>query len=643
MPQHGEVNPNDNNMIWDVNHGRWIQKPGTTLPYEQAQKGFMQTAGNQQAYSDYLTSLQRQMSGPSAPTAGAARAQAYSSLQRQMPGPSAPTAGTAQAQAYYDEPRSGGQPAAGAFGIAGLGTPSAPDYLTSLQRQMSGPSAPTAGAARAQAYSSLQRQMPGPSAPTAGTAQAQAYYDEPRSGGQPAAGAFGIAGLGTPSAPAQNPAVAAQVARNRNYGPMQINVSDVDPSLSEWGIDSQTGWVQPTSGAMGGAAFPNVATGLSYGPDYGFNKPESGFSGGTVQVGGGNGGDGTDGSSNFWEPFGLGPDSEWQIPGVNYGEMPTMSGTWEPGFQENYFNNAENVRNRIGEIYNAPLAQINPALWNKGDVPQVSSTPTDSFAALQFLLSGQGFDPATITKMKANAADSLAGQNAARLSTSRMAAQRAGLGDSGISVALQDQAARQNAAGLNQANNQVDIANALQGIDNLTKGASLELNRGQGNASQANMMALQSAQLMFQALQQNTANTQLSNMTNAQNAVNQQMASRNAQSGVMSGAGNQFGQASLQQAQNANQQNAANRYNWQMAQANQNNLNNQFNMNTRVNRYNNAINAISGLSGQQNPAQYTTSGTTATVAQQPNTVIPSAIANVGSAVVNNAEQSRMRY
>lgn len=53
-PRHGQANPLDPGMIWDVNHGRYIQRPGTFLNYNLAQGGFMQTANDQQQYSNAL-------------------------------------------------------------------------------------------------------------------------------------------------------------------------------------------------------------------------------------------------------------------------------------------------------------------------------------------------------------------------------------------------------------------------------------------------------------------------------------------------------------------------------------------------------------------------------------------------------------
>ena len=480
------VNPNDPNMQWDANSGRWIQKPGTVLPYEMAKRGYMQTAGAQQSVSDQLSRL-------------------------------------------YGGPPSQGRP-----------NESQP----------------------------LNRVSPQVTAQGSSYAPKQYGTLDPQNVGQPssATGFGGLSGL--------------------------------------QGDDGGSGPVDPIT-AVGGSA-------------------------------GGGGGNGTDG--NFYEPLGLPPDSWFETPQNNLGEMPEMNSGWQPGFEGNFFNTAENVRNRLGQIYESPLEQMNAAQINRGEVPQPNANPTDSFEQLQFLLSGQGFDPKTIAQMKANAGDTLASGNAARMSAGRMAAQRAGLGSSGISVALQDQAARDNAAGLNQANNQIDIQNAMQGIKNLTTGAGMELNRGQTNAQQANLMALQNAQMMFQAMQQNTANSQQANLTNTQNRVGQQMTSQNAQSNQMANAGNQFGQATLNQAANANQQNAANRYNWNLSQANLNQRNNEFNMGNRNTRYNNALNITAGMGNAAGNAagNYNNSANVVAGSVQPNTAIPSAISNAGANVLNSA-------
>ncbi len=583
MPAHGQVSAKDPNMIWDQNHGRYIQKPGTELPYDLAKGGFMQTAGNQNAYSDYLQGLTPDYLPPDAGLDPRAQNAPLSSVPSAVD-PRPQTGPGSQRISAPIDPR----PSSGAGS-----RPTAP-----INQRTTGAVNAGGGVSDVGNMGSQVRSGGNYTGPSTANTMMNAGVNQYNSGSD--RGQTTTMNLNGSSGPT-----------NRS---VKTYLSDVDPRLSEWNTDPNTGWTAPTGGNQ---AFPNIQTGLNWGEnDFGFTAPTGRGNIQTATLTPDQLAQATNGMphGNAMNPY---DDENWDVPDVDLGQMPTMSSGWEPGFESNFFNRANSTRNQLNDLYNFQTPNMEAALNNLGQVPKPTSQGVDQFEQLQFLLSGQGYKPDVVSKMKANAADSLAGQNAARMSAGKMAAQRAGLGDSGISVAMADQAARDNAAGLNQANNQIDIQNAMQGMQNMVTGSGMELNRQQTNQQQANLMALQAAQMMFQAMQQNTANSQQANQTNNQNQMNQRMTNAGQQANVLSNAQSQFGNATLNQAANANQQNAANAFNWNLNQANMNNNNRQFNSNQRFNKWNTGVNATVSLHNNTQPAAYTQQGTQTTTQQQP--------------------------
>lgn len=315
----------------------------------------------------------------------------------------------------------------------------------------------------------------------------------------------------------------------------------------------------------------------------------------------------------------LGLDNLPQLPtNMNFGQMPMMSELFSPAFQNQYLQNMHSQAAEIGNYWDPrgfPTAQA--AQMDTGAIPQVNAQTPQSFQALQFLLSGQGFDPATLTKMKANSSDSIANQGIARMSAGRLAADRAGLGGSGIDVALQDQIARENAANQTTANNQIDIQNAQQGIQNMTTGAGMELGRQTNSAQMANLVALQNASNLISAMQTNVQNLQQRNMTQYGGDQSRAMGQAGAQTNSTQNAANTYNTGSVDQAVQANQQNAANQQNWNLGQIGMNNNNATWNANsTNNNNWNAMGNLTSLINGTQAP-NFTAQGTSLLPYQNP--------------------------
>ena len=102
-------------------------------------------------------------------------------------------------------------------------------------------------------------------------------------------------------------------------------------------------------------------------------------------------------------------------------------------------------------------------------------------------------------------------------------AQQSGLSGSPAGLALEQQAVRGENDQRRRALGEIEVANALQGIQNLQTGAGMELNRQTSGAQMANQVALQNTFNILQAMNQNVANLQQTNMLNTQNRQDQQM------------------------------------------------------------------------------------------------------------------------
>lgn len=328
-----------------------------------------------------------------------------------------------------------------------------------------------------------------------------------------------------------------------------------------------------------------------------------------------------------------------QIPNINLGQMPMMSGQFSPDFEHWYGSTAAAQAANIGNYWNPagfPTAQA--AQMNLGQIPQVNAQTPQQFQALQFLLSGQGFDPATIAKMKANATDTIGQQGIARMSAGRLAADRAGLGGSGYDAAIADEVARDNAAQQTQARNTIDIQNAQQGIQNLTAGAGMELGRQTSASQMANLVALQNASNLIQAMNTNVQNLQQANMTNFGGQQSRATNQAQSQTNALQNASNTWNTGAVDQNVQANQQNAANQQNWQLAQANMNNQNNQFNASTINNANANAMNNLVALTNGTSASTYSGLGNQPIINVNTNNPYAAVLSGYSTGIANQANR-----
>ena len=385
-----------------------------------------------------------------------------------------------------------------------------------------------------------------------------------------------------------------------------------DAPAPNWYSDPSTGWVAPSGTINNTQAFPNLNSGMStmeqdygYAPNYTRGMSGSMPNDAALQTAGGS----PAGPVNPYDQLGL--DGLPQMGQVDFGQMPQMSGQFDPGFTSDYFNRLAQQSGQTGSYWdqgNFPTAQT--AQQNLSQVPQVEAQTPQSFEALQFLLSGQGFDPATMAKMHANSSDAIANQGSANMSAGRLAAERAGLGNSGLNVALAEQNARDTGAAQTASRNQIDIANAQQGAQNRVAGAGLESSRQTNAAQMANLVALQNASSLIQAMNQNVANLQQSNMANFQGQQQTATNKAAAQTASNQTGSNAYNTGALNQAAQANSQNAANQMNWQLNNRQMNNENNRLNVGNANSNAQNAQGNLVALINGTNPAGYNQQGTT---------------------------------
>lgn len=336
----------------------------------------------------------------------------------------------------------------------------------------------------------------------------------------------------------------------------------------------------------------------------------------------------------------LGIDGLPMVPNVNLGQMPMMSGQFSPAFEYWYGSTADAQANKIGNYWNQggfPTAQA--AQMDLGQIPQPSAQTPQQFQALQFLLSGQGYAPDVIAKMKANSMDSIAQGGIARMSAGRLAADRMGLSNSGYDAAMADEIARDNAAQQTQSRNTIDIQNAQQGMQNMTTGAGMELSRQTSSSQMANLMALQNASNIISAMNTNVQNLQQRNMT--QFAGDQSRATNQAQSqtNALQNASNTWNTGAVDQNVQANQQNAANQQNWTLAQANMNNQNNQFNAGTINNANAGAMSNLVALTNGTSPSTYSGLGNQPIVNVNTNNPYAAVLSGYSTGVANQQNQT----
>jgi hypothetical protein len=175
--------------------------------------------------------------------------------------------------------------------------------------------------------------------------------------------------------------------------------------------------------------------------------------------------------------------------------------------------------NRI-HIGDAPQAQA--SLMDLNAIPQPVATQQTVSPEVLAMKSGQGYSPAILAQMKANAIDT-----ASQAGVAQMGQMKRILGQSGVrggaNAAVQGDIARQALQNQGTALGNIDINNAQVGNENAKFGIGQENQIGQSNMASANSMALANANNMFSGLQQNqTAQNQTNQMNTGLNFQRQE-------------------------------------------------------------------------------------------------------------------------
>lgn len=318
----------------------------------------------------------------------------------------------------------------------------------------------------------------------------------------------------------------------------------------------------------------------------------------------------------------LGLDSGFpQIPQINLPENPLMAEQFDQDFLRNWGFMTGDQISQIGDIFsrgNWPTMQA--ALMDLQGVPQPGAERPGSFDALERMLSGQGFDDATLSKMRGRASDDIGREALSQRSSAKINAERAGLQDSGAGLALQGQIDRRAGDARTRANYDIDIANAMQGMENMRSAVPLELQRQTSGAAFANEMALQNAARLFAGMQQNVANQQQASGVNTSNQQSREMARAGSQAGLQSTLASQLGGGMIDRANTANQGNVANTINRNLNQAQLDRQRDMYNTGIGENRYGGALGFLNSLITGANPSPYAIGGANQSGGFQPNMI-----------------------
>ncbi len=271
---------------------------------------------------------------------------------------------------------------------------------------------------------------------------------------------------------------------------------------------------------------------------------------------------------------------------------PQVPNQFPQDFNSNYFGTMNNLAGQAQSQFDFRTPQAQAALMDTSQVPQPNAQQFGTSPELQQLLSGQGYDPATIARLNAGAIDNNSNSVLGQMSQSKRALGQAGLQNSPAGAAIQADIARQGYGNQNTALNDIALQNAQQGMQNRLAGVGFQSQIGLSNMEAANQMALANANRLFSAFSQNQANTQQSSLFNAGNENARETNRANATNSVLGGFGQNWGNAATNLFGNANAFNAGNIF-----QNNENNAQRMqgtglANLNTQENRHQNALNVF---------------------------------------------------
>jgi hypothetical protein len=305
------------------------------------------------------------------------------------------------------------------------------------------------------------------------------------------------------------------------------------------------------------------------------------------------------------------------IPNINLPNTPQISTTFGNDVTDTWQQLIQQGQGQAGNPYDLlTTPTMNASQMNMSDVPRVQDP-----SSMAHLLSGQGFNPEIMARLRAGVIDDTAMAGRSNAGAARLAAEQAGLGQSPAGLAMVAQANRQQGDATTRGLNQVEIENAGRGLENYRLGAGMQY---QG--------ALQNAQNLFAGLQQNVANVQQANQTNTGYQQQQNMEKAGAQSGLSNNMVSNYGSALLNKASAAEGQNVSNEINRGLNQAQLARQRDMYNTSTGENRYSQAFGGVLGLINGTNPFTYNISG--ANMGQQPNYGYANMFQNTGNQFLN---------
>jgi len=381
--------------------------------------------------------------------------------------------------------------------------------------------------------------------------------------------------LGTPQ-----PAGGDQSPVNKNNQP--VNAGGEGGVLGAPTAGQQPGqhYDRPTSGPgtyYGTGADRNIAGGpVDYGnarqndPTYGLNHQ-------------------LDEEGNEFGPAGIGS--------VELGAPPQISEMFSPEMRAQYFDDMNQMTDRIGSEYNYATPQMEAAQMQLNQPGFQQSTQQQAISPeLQRMLSGQGYNPAVFAQMRARAGEDVGQAGLTEMSQAKRALGQAGLAGSPAAAGIASDVARRSGDARTSAMRDIDISNAQTGMENARFGVGQQSQIGMNNMQQANQMAMQNANRMFSAMNQNAQNIQQANQFNTGNESQRRGNQAGATSEYLGQRGNAYGDASLNRAGQSAQTNAQNQMTTNMTNAQLERQRQQQNSQNLENRWQTSMGQIGNFS-----------------------------------------------
>jgi hypothetical protein len=263
------------------------------------------------------------------------------------------------------------------------------------------------------------------------------------------------------------------------------------------------------------------------------------------------------------------------LPGVQVGAAPQVS-TDPSGFM----NYSDQVGGQIKNAFGYATPQASTSLIDQSKVPQPGAQQFGTSAELSRLLGGEGYSPEILAKMRANATEDTSSAGLQQMSQMKRALGQAGI-EGGAAAALQGEIARQTGQAQGRALSDIDINNAQVGVENTRFGVGQQSQIGMSNMQQANQMAMNNANMMFESLRSNQQAQNQGSQFNTGLKADQERAGASAQANFLGQQGAQW-QDQRQEREMTNNQNNVNfqrdqtKYDWEKQSLPWQELNNRY-------------------------------------------------------------------